>query len=361
MNTPTIYDPSQDDSLGALRGGGRIVSILRENLEDKARFISDLAKVSEDDTLLIPLWRPFQKPLLSKRIAKKQMLMIFDAIPLKFPQHFPIGLKGRWRLIQNLQSLNSYDKIITISEHSKVDIADYMTLDKERIEVVYPTTAHRYFKPVKKPKTKSELAKKYNLPKGKFALYVGDTNWNKNLYNLAQALIAKDITCVFVGSTFSLIQETRKKDSYEQQDFFATSDFINHPEQRAFKEFMKLALHDEKHFVFPGYVEDNDLIQLYRIATCNVLVSRDEGFGLSYLEAGTQKCPSVLADRKIFREIAGKSALFADPLSPEAIGTTIDQLFTNVKLSKKVANDAYKRSAKFAPNEFSASLLKALS
>lgn len=359
MSTPTVYDPSQDDSLGALRGGGRVVSILRQNLEADVRFVSSLSKVSEEDTLLIPLWRPFQPPLLNRRIAAKQILMLFDAIPLKYPQHFPIGIKGRWRLIQNLRSLSVFDKIITISEHAKEDIAEYMSVDPDNIDVVYPTTSSIYFKPSKSSLTKTALHKKYTLPKD-YCIYVGDTNWNKNLVNIAQALVKADITGVFVGKTFELIQELREKDEAERQDYFANSPLINHPEQREFKEFIKLTIHDDKRFIFPGFVPDAEMLLMYRHAVCNVLVSRDEGFGLSYLESATQKCPSILADKDIFHETADKTALFADPELHEDIAKNLNKLFSSAKTRTALGKKAFTRSKQYAPHVFRKSMLDIL-
>lgn len=360
MQMPTIYDPSQDDTIGSLRGGGRIVKILKENLADKARFVAHLSEVSASDTLLIPLWRPFQKPLLQKRIAARQILMLFDVIPMKYPQHFPVGLKGRWRLFQNIRTMGIYDQIITISDEAKRDIVDFMQVDAAKVHVVYPTTSSVFFKPSTSKITKAELFKKYNLPKGDFCMYVGDTNWNKNLVNLARAVIKLNKPCVFIGKSFDIINELRRKDHDEVQEYFSISPNINHREQREFKEFIKLVLHDETHFIFPGYVPDRDVIHIFRSAVCNVLLSRDEGFGLSYLEAGTQKCPSLLADVDIFHEIAGKAALFADPENPDKIAHELSRIFKNKKLRDDLAAAAYKRAQKYAPSVFHSDMLKIL-
>lgn len=362
MHIPTIYDPSQDDSLGSLRGGGRIVSILKQNLEKDVRFITNLQKVDQKDTLLVPLWRPFQKPLLNQRLAQKQLLMLYDVIPLKYPQYFPVGLKGRWRIMQNIHSLKIYDGIITISEHSKKDIIDYLQVSPDIIDVVYPTTNQLYFTPQPRKTTlsKSDLIKKYNLPRGEYAIYVGDTNWNKNLVNIAYAVMKSKIPCVFVGKTFELISKLRAMDQEERQDFFSNSPVINHQEQREFKEFIKLSIHDDAHFIFPGFVPDKHMVYMYRHAVCNLFVSQDEGFGLSYLEAATQKCPSVLAKTDIFKETAGDAALFANPDEPEKIALQILKFFKQKKTRVKLGKAAFVRSKKYAPAVFRKNMLTVL-
>ena len=47
-------------------------------------------------------------------------------------------------------------------------------------------------------------------------------------------------------------------------------------------------------FIFLGFIEDYELVKLYQQAKLNVLLSRDEGFGFSYIEAANFGCPSVL-------------------------------------------------------------------
>src|SRR3989344_1240280 len=109
MNSIYIY--VQKDEIGALRGSGRIVQILKENLSpfrhpeqsnlNEIKFISDIAEVKPENALFIPSWQPFQPSRLSKRVAKVQILIIFDVIPLKYPHHFPIGLRGWINLWRN--------------------------------------------------------------------------------------------------------------------------------------------------------------------------------------------------------------------------------------------------------------------
>lgn len=344
MDNVYIFSPEKIDPLSKFRGGGRIVQILKENLP-KAKFISDLdillnARVNKvkNSIFVNPYFNPFQKPKILKRVAQKQVQIIFDVIPLKYPNQFPVGIRGKFNLFLNKLALKNYHKIITISRQSKKDIADYLQFPEKKIEVVYPTLSQSFLKaknqsPNRQPEFKSPDQLKLN----NFCLYVGDVNWNKNLVNLARAIKIINVTCVFVGKAFETLTKKPAR--------------LSHPWQKEFHDFLT-EVNDDKRFVFLGYVTDNQLAKIYQQAKVNILVSRDEGFGFSYLEAASQGCPSILSDIELFHEIAKDSAWFAKVNDPYDIANKIGEVYFNSDLKDKLAKKAYQRSLYFNQKKF---------
>ena len=365
MNNLYIFNPTKTDQVSQFRGGGRIIQILKENLTVETprrgvstiKFVTNLSSVlSHPSSIFInPSFSPFQPPLTLKRIAEKQIQIVFDVIPLKYPNHFPTGIKGKFNLFLNKLALKNYDKIITISNHSKKDIVQYLKIPESKIEVVYPTLGKIFLD------TKSEIPNsKFQIPNS-FCLCVGDVNWNKNLVNLARAIKIINVTCVFVGKAFESLKVKKLKSSTKKPSnlqTFKPSNFI-HPWQKEFRDFLT-EVGDDKRFIFLGYVPDSQLIKLYQQARLNVLTSRDEGFGFSFLEAASQSCPSVLSDIEVFHEIAGSSAAFVNPDDPHDIANKICEIYFNNDLRNKLGKMAKERSLFFSKDKFKRDFLKAI-
>lgn len=356
MGNIFIFDPTEKDALSRFRGGGRMMQILKENLGDEAIFINDLSKVTAKDTLLIPGFKPFEKAFFTKRLAKKQILLIYDVIPLKYPTHFPIGLRGQINLWRNKQALKYYDRFITISHHSKKDLVHYLKIPEEKIEAIYPTITNVFINP-KSPAKRDPAPrdKILNLKEfGNYCLYVGDVNWNKNLVNLARAGKLADVNCVFVGKNFSPPHQDDKVFAESQlfDPAFGGRVDLSHPWQKEFKDLLA-EIGNDKRFIFLGYKDDQSLIKLYQQSKCNILISKDEGFGFSYLEAATLGCPSALTDTEVFHEVSGnQGALFANADDPSDIADKIRRFFDDPALRQKLSLEAQERAKYFSRAKF---------
>lgn len=331
-----VFDPTATDVQSRVRGVGRYVETVMEALGASGKLVSSLSAVPEDAILINPFFNLLGQPLLKKRVARRQIAVIHDLIPFKYPRSFPIGLRGKLTVWSNKGTLNNYDKIITDSLSSRADIERILGLHEEKISVIYPSIASVFITDfVPNP---SEAVASLIADNPRYFLYVGDVTWNKNLANLARAVKIAHIPCIFVGKSFS-------------------GPAGRHPWQQELELFRREAGADPL-FIFPGFVSNNDLIYLYRHAIANLLVSHDEGFGFSYLEAGAQRCPSVLADRPIFHEISAENAVFANPENPQDIAGAMKQLAESPGGRTEMGMKAFARSQFFSTKEFRTALLK---
>lgn len=389
MKVISIFDPTAADVQSRVRGIGRYFSTLKEGLQNLGetheqntptgvspystqsqnpadnfffQFTANLKEIKKQSIFINPFFNPIQKPLKVRRIAQKQIAVIHDLIPMKYPKMFPIGIKGMlWKFLNNW-SLRNYEFIVTDSIVSKRDIVQFYKIPPKRVQVIYPTVS-TLFTPHLDRESESEthhhpfhtetdhsVAEFTNLAAQsitknpalqnlkEFAIYVGDATWNKNLPTIAQAIKMANVPCVFVGSVFGKVNV---KQATTNPNLWT----------RPLQQFLKLAEGDSR-FIFPGFVSDTELEYLYKQAKVNILVSHDEGFGLSYIEAGFMSTPSVLADVPIFHEIAGDAADFAPSNNPKKIAQKISTLFYDNLHQEKMSIKAFDRAQEYHPHRF---------
>jgi len=338
MKKVFVYDPTVKDKQSKTRGVGRYLSLLKENLAEQFSFTDKLDNIPVDSVFINPFYNFLQPPLITKRIAKKQVAIIYDLIPFKYPGHFPIGIKGKLNVFVNKLALKNYDLIVTDSEHAKKDIVSILKVNPNRVKIVYPTLSEIFLNSEFKT-LNSQLNSSLLTLNSKFIIYVGDATWNKNLVNLAKAIKLANVTCIFAGRVFNLLTRQPVNSSQINTWEIELNDF-------------KREINNDKRFILLGYVTDKELISLYQKAIANILISRDEGFGFSYLEAASQKCPSVLSNTDIFHETAENTALFANHDDCNDIANKILEFYGNDKLRQDHGNKSYERTKYFSQEKF---------
>jgi len=341
-----VFDPTVVDKQSKIRGIGRYLQLLKENFPNW-KFVSNVAmkQCSNEAIFINPFFNFLQPPLTMKRIAGKQIAVIHDLIPLKYPDHFPVGVHGTVNVWLNKLALRNYDLIVTDSQTSKKDIVRMLKIEESRVKVVYPCLPKNFTKysvsSIQYPGKEEYLYNthliqntEYRILNTEYCLYVGDATWNKNLVNLAKAIKIADISCVFTGKAF-------EKKPYAQNIWL-----------KEFNEFMRITK-DDKRFIIKGFVSDYELIKFFKQSKVNLLLSRDEGFGFSYVEAAQFGCPSVLSDVPVLKEVsAGCGALFADPNKPEVIAQQILKVYNNEQIREKLSLEAQGRAKFFSLDRF---------
>lgn len=86
------------------------------------------------------------------------------------------------------------------------------------------------------------------------------------------------------------------------------------------------SLVDERCILFFDYVDDNELVALYRHASFLLYTSKSEGFGLPALEAAKFGCPVVAAYGTSIPEVLGTNCMYVNPYSIDSIKTGIAEM-----------------------------------
>lgn len=321
------------------RGIGFYTSNLIENLKKDSSLdiqeFNNLSEVKDADVVHYPWFDLFFHTCPIKK-KFKTVVTIHDVIPLVFPKQYPMGLRGKINFLFQKIALKDCN-IITDSETSKRDIAKYLKINKERIEVVH-LAANENFKPQNETKL-LYIKRKYKLAE-RFILYVGDANWTKNLAFLVEGfnkLIKlrdfKDVKLVLVGGVFLKKVED-----------------IDHPELESLKKVNRLIknLNLEDNILRPGDLNLEELISFYNLATVYIQPSLYEGFGLPLLESFSCGTPVLSSNRGSLPEIGGDAAIYFDPTNLDQFVAILTEVLQNKSLQDKLSRLGFKQAEKFS-------------
>jgi glycosyltransferase involved in cell wall biosynthesis len=103
-----------------------------------------------------------------------------------------------------------------------------------------------------------------------------------------------------------------------------------------------------KHVRFLGFVPDDTLSVLYRLAGVFVFPSLYEGFGLPPLEAMACGAPVITSNVSSLPEVVGDAALLVDPYSSEAIADAIWKVLSDSSLSARLRAKGLARAQDFS-------------
>jgi len=101
------------------------------------------------------------------------------------------------------------------------------------------------------------------------------------------------------------------------------------------------------HVRLTGAVPDEELHALYAAASCFVMPSLHEGFGLPLAEAMASGVPAVASDIPALREVGGETVRYADPRDPEGFAAAIRAALDDREGSQLRAAAARGRARRF--------------
>jgi glycosyltransferase involved in cell wall biosynthesis len=108
-----------------------------------------------------------------------------------------------------------------------------------------------------------------------------------------------------------------------------------------------------------GFVSDDALVALYRTASCLVMPSRYEGFGLPVIEAMQLGTPVICARTSSLPEVGGGAVLWVDPDDDAQLAAAIASVLCNARVSADLRAAGLQRAAHFTWNETASRTLAA--
>ena len=263
--------------------------------------------------------------VLPPLLGCKSVVTIHDCIHLMFPQYLPNRMALAYASTSIRLAARRATRVLTVSESSKRDILRFVPVPPEKIDVIYNAYDERFgIEPAEEEVVR--VRERYQLT-DEFVLYAGNVKPHKNLERLIEAfdLVRRrglpHLKLVLIGDDISRYTALRRAVHRHQ-------------------------LH--KYVRFLGYMPEETLAVMYRLAAVFVFPSLYEGFGLPPIEAMASGTPVVTSNVSSLPEVAGDAALLVDPYDPAAIADGIDRVLRDESLRRDLRVKGLARAKQFS-------------
>jgi len=312
--------PEDRESLASLGTNFRAVAETAGNYSVAEQVKVPLALKREGVTL-------FHAPhyVLPPLVRCKSVVTIHDCIHLMFPQYLPNRIALAYARVSIGLAAKRATRVLTVSESSKRDILRYVDTQPDKIDVIYNAYDERFgIEPREEDVVR--VRERFQLH-DEFVLYAGNVKPHKNVERLIQAfhLVRQrgldHLKLVIIGDEVSRYAALRRAVHKHQ-------------------------LH--KYVRFLGYLPEETLAVMYRLAGVFVFPSLYEGFGLPPLEAMASGTPVVTSNVSSLPEVAGDAAVLVNPYEPEAIASGIETVLTDERIRRDLRAKGLERARQFS-------------
>jgi glycosyltransferase involved in cell wall biosynthesis len=259
----------------------------------------------------------FPTPLLWRGRAA---LTVHDATPWLHPDTISTGMRYYYGPLYR-QALRRAAVVLTVSHAAKADLVAALGLAAERVHVT-PNGVDAGFFEARAPEG----------PRAPYLLAVGTLEPRKNLPALLEAFRrlrreGRDLELVIVG-------RQGWADSLPVAEL---------------KPYVRLT----------GAISDAELVELYAGASCFVLPSLYEGFGLPLAEAMAAGTPAVASDIPALREVGGDTVRYAPPQDAALLAAAVAAALDERAHSAELAARARERARRYSWDACAAATLEA--
>jgi alpha-1,3-rhamnosyl/mannosyltransferase len=215
------------------------------------------------------------------------------------------------------------DEIITVSDYSKREIANWFGIAEDRITVTPLGVDEKWHEPVSHVEL-ARLKAKYALPE-RFFFFVGTLQPRKNIRRIIEA-------------HKSLPPTLRRECPLVISGRHGWKCGAEVEELRSCEDGTLRWLH---------YVPSEDLLPIFKQATALVWPSLNEGFGLPVVEAFAAGLPVVTSNTTSLPEVAGDAALLVNPENTGEIADAMRQMANDNAMRSDLRTRGLSRAKQF--------------
>lgn len=240
------------------------------------------------------------------------IVCIHDINMLKNKENFRY-INYLWYRVLHKRSVSKCKELITVSEFSRDEIANFYKIDKNKIHITYNGWQH-----IQNVKENKEILKKIRkITKGrKYFFSIGTLTKHKNLKWVIE-VAKKNPNCIFLISGF----------------------------RNSEKVYKKLGIESTENVKYLGYLTDEEMKSVIKNSEALLYPTLYEGFGIPPLEALAIGTKAVVSDIPAIREIYGDTVYY---INTNDSNINIEELLTQNTDDRKSVLEKYswEKSAK---------------
>lgn len=263
------------------------------------------------------------------RCSLPTVTTIHDLSVIRHPEWHPAD-RIAWYNAYFQRGIEQTEHFITVSGFTRDECVGTLGLDPNRISVIHLAPREVFVRGPESRDVSQSLKDEFGLAE-RFLIFVGTIEPRKNLMGLLEAYagldsgIRRNLGLVVVGmhgwETESVKERTRA-----------------------------LGIADGVRLL--GYVSDERLAALYRMARVFAMPSRYEGFGLPPLEAMACGCPCIVSNAASLPEVVGDAAVMVNPEDTDALSRAIAEVAEDEVLRSDLIERGLARAAEFSWQRF---------
>ena len=212
-------------------------------------------------------------------------------------------------------------KIVAISSYTRSEVVDTFHIDTARVDVVYLQADPVFFEEQRGPENDGFVAAKYGLPAG-YVLALGGSEPRKNVWRV---IAAHQLLPEAIREKFPLLIGGANWHGVETN-----------------------LDHRDPHVRSLGFIDEDDLPSVYRLASVYVFPSLYEGFGMTILEAMASGTPVVTSTTTSIPETAGDAAILIDPENVTELHRAIELVLSDEQIRDDLIESGTRNISRFS-------------
>lgn len=268
---------------------------------------------------------------LPLNIKFKSLIVFHDLNFEHYPKDVPVMERWYYRTFFP-KFARKADRIATVSEFSKNDIASLYNIHVDKIDVVY-NGANEAYVPI--PSIDQDMVRQKLTNGLPYFYFIGSLHPRKNLANLFRAY-----------------------DLYRKNSDYKAKLVITGVKKWWTKEiesvYSEMSFKDD--VIFTGRLTVPEARQTMASALALTYVSYFEGFGIPIVEAFRSGTPVITSNVSSMPEISGDAALIVDPFDVSSISRALIQISSDDKLREQLIAKGFERAKKFTWNQSAGNL-----